>query len=42
VKLLAGGVVTVPVVERYRMNEADRAYERFAAGEKFGKIILLP
>ena len=42
VELLESGVVTVPVVERYRMNEADRAYERFAAGEKFGKIILLP
>jgi NADPH:quinone reductase len=39
--LLARGTVVVPVAARVPMAEADQAYERFAAGNKFGKIVLL-
>ena len=38
--LLADGKVAVPVAERFPMAEAD-AYERFASGGKFGKIVLV-
>ena len=38
--LLASGAVVVPVAERYPLSEAEAAYERFAAGRKFGKIVL--
>jgi NADPH:quinone reductase len=41
VSLLAAGTVTVPVAERIPMSRADEAYERFAAGGKFGKIVLV-
>ncbi len=41
VGLLAEGVVEVPVAERFPMDQAEAAYERFAAGGKFGKIVLL-
>ena len=41
VPLLAEGKVTVPVADRMPMAEAQEAYERFAAGGKFGKIILV-
>ncbi len=41
VPLLAGGSVTVPVAEHFPMARAAEAYERFAAGGKFGKIILV-
>ncbi len=41
VSLLAAGTVTVPVAERIPMAEAETAYERFAAGGKFGKIVLV-
>jgi NADPH:quinone reductase-like Zn-dependent oxidoreductase len=41
VPLLAEGKVTVPVADRLPMSRADEAYERFAAGGKFGKIILV-
>ena len=37
---LANGDITIPVVARYRLGEAEQAYERFVAGTKFGKIIL--
>src|SRR5664280_1307717 len=40
-RLLAGGSVVVPVAERVPMAAAARAYERFAAGGKFGKIVLV-
>jgi NADPH:quinone reductase-like Zn-dependent oxidoreductase len=39
--LLAGGRVTVPVAARVPMEEAEAAYERFAAGGKLGKIVLV-
>jgi NADPH:quinone reductase-like Zn-dependent oxidoreductase len=42
VSLLAEGKVAVPVADRFPMAEASRAYERFAAGGKLGKIVLLP
>ena len=40
--LLAGGRVTVPVHATYPLDQAQEAYEAFAAGGKFGKIVLLP
>ena len=39
--LLVAGTITVPVAERFPMAEADRAYERFTSGGKFGKIVLI-
>jgi NADPH2:quinone reductase len=41
VPLLADGRITVPVAERIPMARADEAYERFSAGGKFGKIVLV-
>ena len=41
VRLLGEGAVTVPVAATFPMAEADAAYERFAAGGKFGKIVLV-
>jgi NADPH:quinone reductase-like Zn-dependent oxidoreductase len=41
VSLLADGTVSVPVAERFPMAEAARAYERFAAGGKLGKVVLV-
>jgi NADPH:quinone reductase-like Zn-dependent oxidoreductase len=40
--LLAAGRLTVPVEATYPLDEAPAAYERFAAGGKFGKLVLLP
>jgi NADPH2:quinone reductase len=39
--LLARGAITVPIAETYTVEEAPAAYERFAAGGKLGKIVLL-
>ena len=39
--LLAAGRVAVPVTETFPLSEVAAAYERFAAGGKFGKIVLL-
>jgi NADPH:quinone reductase-like Zn-dependent oxidoreductase len=39
--LLASGRVTVPICETFPMADAENAYERFAAGSKFGKIVLV-
>jgi NADPH:quinone reductase-like Zn-dependent oxidoreductase len=39
--LMAGGQVQVPVAEQLPMESAADAYERFAAGGKFGKIVLV-
>jgi putative PIG3 family NAD(P)H quinone oxidoreductase len=39
--LLEAGVVKVPVAETFPMSEAQAAYERFAAGGKLGKIVLI-
>jgi NADPH:quinone reductase-like Zn-dependent oxidoreductase len=41
VPLLASGAMRVPVAERFPMSAADEAYERFAGGGKFGKIVLV-
>ncbi|HWI71298.1 MAG TPA: zinc-binding dehydrogenase [Baekduia sp.] len=38
--LVARSVVTVPIAETYRLEQAPEAYERFAAGGKLGKIVL--
>jgi NADPH:quinone reductase len=35
------GEITVPVAETFPLDEAERAYDRFAAGGKLGKIVLL-
>jgi NADPH:quinone reductase len=40
--LLESGMVRVPVSETYPLAEAETAYDRFAAGGKLGKIVLLP
>ena len=39
--LLATGRVTVPVERTYPLEEADAAYDAFAAGGKFGKLVLV-
>ncbi len=39
--LLASGAVTVPLAATFPMAEAAAAYERFAAGGKLGKIVLV-
>ena len=39
--LLADGRVRVPVEATFPMAEAAAAYERFAAGGKLGKIVLV-
>ena len=41
VHLLGTGAVTVPVSATFPLSEAAAAYERFAAGGKLGKIILV-
>jgi putative PIG3 family NAD(P)H quinone oxidoreductase len=39
--LLADGQVRVPIAATYQLQEAEQAYDRFAAGRKLGKIVLL-
>jgi NADPH2:quinone reductase len=39
--LLASGEVRVPVAEEFQLAEAEAAYDRFAAGGKLGKIVLV-
>ena len=41
-RLLADGELTVPVEETFPLEQAQEAYERFAAGGKFGKIVIVP
>ena len=36
------GTLTVPVADTYPLEDAEGAYERFAAGGKLGKVVLLP
>jgi putative PIG3 family NAD(P)H quinone oxidoreductase len=36
------GAVTVPILKTYPLEEAEAAYDHFAAGGKLGKIVLLP
>ena len=40
--LLADGRIRVPVEETFPLEQAQDAYERFAAGGKFGKIVIVP
>lgn len=40
--LVDGGALRVPVAETFTLAEASAAYERFAAGGKLGKLVLLP
>jgi putative PIG3 family NAD(P)H quinone oxidoreductase len=39
--LLAEGVVHVPVAATYPLDQAEEAYDHFAAGGKLGKIVLV-
>ncbi|MGE3619166.1 MAG: zinc-binding dehydrogenase [Acidimicrobiia bacterium] len=39
--LVAGGRIRVPIAATYPLADAAAAYERFAAGSKFGKVVLL-
>ena len=41
IPLLAAGRVRVPVAATYPLSDVAAAYEAFAAGGKFGKIVLL-
>jgi NADPH2:quinone reductase len=36
------GTLTVPVADTYALQDAEAAYERFAAGGNLGKVVLLP
>jgi NADPH:quinone reductase-like Zn-dependent oxidoreductase len=40
--LLADGRVRVPVEETFPLEQAQDAYDRFAAGGKFGKLVIVP
>ena len=40
--LLANGRVVVPVHATFPLDRAQEAYDAFAAGGKFGKIVILP
>jgi len=40
--LFEDGRLTVPVAATFPLDEAEQAYERFRAGGKLGKIVLLP
>ncbi len=40
--LLARGQLTVPIEATFPLERAQEAYERFAAGGKFGKIVIIP
>ena len=39
--LFENGTLRVPVAETFELDAAGEAYERFAAGGKLGKIVLL-
>jgi putative PIG3 family NAD(P)H quinone oxidoreductase len=39
--LVESGAVIVPVAETFPLDEVERAYDRFAAGRKVGKVVLL-
>ncbi len=38
---LAAGRLQIPVCETFPLAEAQAAYDRFAAGAKFGKVVLV-
>jgi NADPH:quinone reductase len=37
-----GAALTVPIADEFALEDAPAAYERFAAGGKLGKIVLIP
>ena len=41
IPLLVAGRLRVPVADTYPLSQADAAYERFAAGGKLGKVVLV-
>ena len=40
--LFESGALKVPVAETFPLDRGRAAYERFTAGGKLGKIVLLP
>ncbi|MFL5815997.1 MAG: NAD(P)H-quinone oxidoreductase [Conexibacter sp.] len=40
--LVESGAIRVPVAETFPLDDASAAYERFTAGGKLGKLVLLP
>ena len=40
--LVEQGAIHVPIAETFSLDDAPAAYERFAAGGKLGKLVLLP
>jgi NADPH:quinone reductase len=40
--LVERGAIQVPIAETFPLDDAATAYERFAAGGKLGKLVLLP
>lgn len=42
VPLLAAGRIRVPVCATFAMAEVEKAYDRFSAGSKLGKVVLVP
>ncbi len=41
IPLVDSGMLVVPVAEAFPMPAAERAYDRFGAGAKFGKLVLV-
>ena len=39
--LVEAGAVRVPVAETFPLDEVEAAYDRFAAGGKLGKVVLV-
>jgi NADPH:quinone reductase-like Zn-dependent oxidoreductase len=39
--LLATGRLRIPIAETFPLSDAGAAYERFGAGGKFGKVVLV-
>ena len=39
--LFESGALEVPIAATFPLDEAEQAYERFQAGGKLGKIVLL-
>jgi NADPH:quinone reductase len=40
--LFTDGTLRVPVADTFALDDAEAGYERFDAGGKFGKVVLLP
>jgi NADPH:quinone reductase-like Zn-dependent oxidoreductase len=39
--LVESGAITVPVADTFGLDDAENAYERFSAGGKLGKVVLV-